>query len=223
MYLGVVYQEKLFRISKTLTALMVASVLLLPYSVWLYERGGYEYGMNAVQTVGWERTAWVILHRELAFEVFAIVKEKAAGDQANELFGILGEFREIVPRFLWPDKPDRINFFASLFMHSDLVVAFARYFLTPFYLAYGIPGCCLATFAMGFLYGLGYRKSVNYSLAIGSAWPLIIYSIWTVGARGVVNAGVGVAIPTLMAMTSMMMAILGASYLFRPGSMKTYN
>jgi hypothetical protein len=218
LQLAVYYQGKIFRMSKVVSVLLVLSVLLTPYAVWLYSQGGFSWNMDRVKATSWEMTGMTLMHRELAFEIFSIIYQKTNETIPPQTGNrIIGEVQEMIPAVLWPEKPNRGLEFAHEFMTDDFPVAFAPHLLTPFLLDLGIPGCCGIMFFMGLLYGVSYKKAVTLSLAKHESWPLIIYYIWCFGARALMNAGLGVAIPLSIAVTSVVAAILGASYLFRPG------
>ena len=178
------YQTKLFRLSKSVTAVLIGLILLTPLAVSLYDTDIYrtkkiEEFRNR-EKVTWGETIQELGVREYAFETFACIYQKCqeGGEEVQWGRKNYEDFLANVPTFLWPDKPLEFYDFPAEYLprdYSALELFYAHYFLSAFYQDFRLPGVALAGLLLGLLFGFGYRTALRLTRRRQELWPLMIY------------------------------------------------
>ena len=112
------YETKILKISKVTTVLLALAIALTPlavarYSAWgTYEEAPLEISFDSDE---WAESIDAWFHREYAFESFALVYDLESGGAQPLGIGsrITDELLQIIPSYVWPDKPIKIDEFPS--------------------------------------------------------------------------------------------------------------
>ncbi len=200
MAFGIFYQEKIFRLSKAISTLLILLLFLTPLAVALYTVDfAQSFDMQALEdldTPTYEQSLDKIVHREYAFETFACVYQSRAREGEPLHLGAknLTDILENIPKVLYPQKPMAIdNQFPKEYLRLDYKgydIHYARYFLSSFFLDFGIPGVCLGGLVVGILWGFCYRRAINATYRKKELWPLMLYMCLAINAKWLVDANI---------------------------------
>jgi hypothetical protein len=171
-----------FKIKFRLLSLFVP-ILILAFLFSLLSIGGFDFVLAK------------ILHRDYAFEVFALLIHYSPNDLLGNLgYGFSGtlnspsvswiwtEIQEGIPSVLNPYKGETINpakLVTSSFLPVDYAVIpnayFNRFLLFAGYHDFGIFGALLQAFFFGLMYGFFYRRMLMRVTSENLTWPLFVY------------------------------------------------
>ena len=226
----VFYDHRALTLSKSLAAILVACILATPLAVAMYGSSTrtLEEVREAREIGSWDMAIEHISHREYAFEAFACVYQWRREGEPYHLGAMLRrDLLNLVPAVFWPDKPESAGRFdfPEQYLPDDYharLTHYARHLLTPFFLDFGIVGCCLATLLVGLLWGTCYRVALTASLKRGRVWPLLMYLPLVVHSKAFVEAGICGGTSLAIGMTAVVALVVWLPSdvlrpLFRPG------
>jgi len=186
------YQTKLFRLSKSVPAVLIGLILLTPVAVSLY---GTDFNITKdlrvlenLEVVTWKESINRFSSREYAFETFACIYQKCqeGGEEVQWGRKNFEDFLKIIPTFFWPAKPLEFYDFPAEYLPLDYFayeMYYAHYFLSAFYQDFRLPGVALAGLLLGLTFGCGYRISLRLSRRRQELWPLMIYLCFVVNSK----------------------------------------
>jgi len=205
------YQQKLWRKSKLLIVMLTVLVIMTPLAYYLYLERDVD-DLQGLQKLGtdmtpsWEETFVAITHRDYALESFAcVIQESKAEEKWHWGEKTLNDFLENVPAFIYPNKPVALfTDFTALYLPLDYrgyLIHFSRFFLSPFYLDFGLAGVALAGLLIGTLYGFGYRFALRATFRRQESWPVIMYLCLVINAKYLVEANFFAALADTLGMS----------------------
>jgi hypothetical protein len=222
------YHKKIFRLSKTVSIILLVLILLTPTAVGLYgHKEGFAPGfsMGELEYGSWSDAIETIAHREYAFESFAIVyQERQEGEPFQWGAETLKQLYQIIPGFLWPEKPVGFYDFPFKYLPMDPMEYewfYAPFGLTPFYLDFDLPGAFLGMLLLGFIMGFGYRLGLTATLRRREAWPLIIYLCLAINGKWFVEATIASAMTNFMSFSFSVLLVVWLSTIFTKKSETT--
>jgi len=191
------YQTKLFRLSKSVAAVLIGLILLTPLAVSLYGTDIYitkNLGeFRNTEELSWGKSFQRFGQREYAFESFACIYQKCqeGGEEVQWGRRNYEDFLKIIPTFFWPAKPLEFYDFPAEYLPLDYFayeMYYAQYFLSSFYQDFRLPGVALAGLILGLIFGFGYRTSLRLSRRRQELWPLMIYICLVANSKYFVEA-----------------------------------
>lgn len=230
--LGIFFQQKIFSVSRVVTVAIISVILMTPISVYLYATWGKEplnvqnlMSSEHFSTQEWQNTLDTIIHREYAFESFAIVfQRRLTGEPLQLGTNFWAELTQMIPHILWPDKPVLRNEFPTEYLSEDwnprIVTSYTKYFLTPIFLDFDFPGCCIFVFILGLVLGYTYRKAKMLTLKRQECWPMILYVALVMHIPLFVGAGLPIALTSSIGVATAVCLVLGLSEIFVIGKNK---
>ncbi len=200
------FQQRIFRSSKLVIAVLACAIILTPFAVQRYAQ--WEDATGA-QTTGWAEALNQGMGREHAFENFAVIYHSAASGTRTYSGRVVGELAQSIPTFLWPGKPIRLYDIAREFLAQDVLpvnpIKFATYGYSLFYLDFGFMGCCLLSSGMGLLLAVTYSFLTGLSLRREESWPMFFLLTLVYQSRVLLETGpalfVATTIPVLTALS----------------------
>ncbi|MGO9119721.1 MAG: hypothetical protein ACLQPD_19175, partial [Desulfomonilaceae bacterium] len=231
----VFYQHKLASASKSILILVLGAILLTPYAVERYgsqdadltATGWSLDAMRSMETPSWNDTLMTMLHREYAFESFAIVfQRRIEGEPLHWGAKTLEDLSYMIPTLLWPEKPRHQADFPSEYLQGDWRQDWGggwspHFFSRPF-LDFGIPGCCAAIFMVGLLYGYAYRRARDGAINRGVTWPLLLYLPLVINAHPLMSAGPAFPATVVIGQLCGLGLLLSLCHRFKPSDDRLY-
>jgi hypothetical protein len=186
------YQTKLFRLSKSVAAVLIGLILLTPLAVSLYGTDIYRSKdlreFRNAEELSWGESIQRFGEREYAFETFACIYQKCqeGGEEVQWGRKNYEDFLKIIPTYFWPAKPLEFFDFPAEYLPLDYFayeMYYAHYFLTAFYQDFRLLGVALAGLILGLIFGFGYWTSLRLSRRRQELWPLMIYLCLVVNSK----------------------------------------